>query len=160
MQYDYWTGRFVGLSDRMNNDILEAGAKDQAGFEKYIAAANSNSSSHDNQKFSRWTSPKSSKTNSIFTPLDEDTKAKLIFAKLEENCKTEEAKKSFWEFQQQFARKSKNEKLLPYRGRMTSPEGFLGKMGSVMKGGSGYKKRRDTVHFEPGMKGGAPNGML
>jgi hypothetical protein len=79
-------------------------------------------------------------TCSAFLTEDGDRRMQRVFIHLETLCITSDAKKSLWDWQLAYARKERNEKLLPTGGKMSEERSWVSRMGKVFSG-SEYKER-------------------
>ena len=67
---------------------------------------------------------------------DEERRTKKVLLHLEALCITNEAKKSLWEWQLEFARQAGNEKFLPTGGKMVDERaGWVSRVGRALSGG-------------------------
>jgi hypothetical protein len=68
---------------------------------------------------------------------DDDRRSQRILTYLQELCCTNAARKSFWNWQVDYARAMKNKLLLPHGGRMSDEKGWIGRVGRVISDGIG-----------------------
>ncbi|KAM3079305.1 hypothetical protein ACMFMF_004229 [Clarireedia jacksonii] len=68
---------------------------------------------------------------------DDDRRSQRILTYLQEMCCTNAARKSFWNWQVDYARAMKNKMLLPHGGRMSDEKGWIGRVGRVISDGIG-----------------------
>jgi len=127
----YWSGRFQALHDRFHNEILDACLLDPQIFQEYVAVM-----SPPKLSSSKQSSPTANTSLKLMVE-DEDRRSKRVFVRLEALCATNEARKSLYDWQVQFARIMENEALLPHGATMTDkiPVNWVGRMGRAFSGG-------------------------
>lgn len=130
---EYWCGRLASLYTLYSNEMLDAIAADPENLTKYTAPTPVGfvpprlSKDKDKEKTKAGQPKKQNNdpldserlASSMFLSEASDDRFRRAFATLRGYCVTPEAKKSLWEFQQQFARSERNERFLPAGGHMT-----------------------------------------
>lgn len=128
----YWCGRLSSLYTQYSNEMLAAIAEDPENLSKYTAPTPLGfvpprlSKDKDKEK-NKDGQPKLNNdpldserlASSMFLASASDERYRRAFATLRSYCPTAEAKKSLWDFQQQYARNQRNERFLPAGGHMT-----------------------------------------
>ena len=141
MPNGYWCGRFQALHDRFHLHNLEVTRlpqdefRDVVGLKKegdYAAKFKDKVKSkvkRSSESEGPW-SPRSKK----FQMESEERRCRRVFNHLEALCLTDEAKKSLWEFQQNYARHIGCDRLLPVGATMK--DGWMSRMGRAISGGT------------------------
>lgn len=164
----YWIGRFVGMQDKLRNEMLTARnlnimatataqrlpesntntSQNEAALPTSFTTANISSIARiedqtDGQKLDDKMSPATvADMAAILT--DSDHRIRRAFICLEALCITKDALDSLHEFQQDYARKVGKPHLLPLGGTMEEPplrRGLLDRVGRVFSNGSGDRIR-------------------
>lgn len=141
----YWTGRFVGLRDKLQSESLvprnmqsllhahteHAAAVNHQERERRKIQRNKNNDNHHYPRFNTRLPPSATsgailqretsggrRLTDAALLLDDDERCRKVFVHLEAFCATDEARKSLRLWQQDYARKTGRKKLLPEGGSM------------------------------------------
>lgn len=155
----YWCGRYQALSDRFQHEdaVIRNRYLSTMGEEpitntypplhevikstplRQVSTQSSGSSQPIIISRPRRISARSTKVSLTFARVmeDDDRRSQRILTYLQELCYTNAARKSFWNWQVDYARAMKNKVLLPHGGRMTDEKGWIGRVGRVISDGIG-----------------------
>lgn len=129
---EYWTGRFVALSDRFHAEVLEQeprrSARAPTAFDemRILVPVDESQDPADKTTMKQRTLLRSKRKEvgsdvhgRRYALLDQDEKSKRVFRHLESLCRTAEARRSLHGWQEEYARKVKKPGLLPPGGQMS-----------------------------------------
>ncbi|KAI0839641.1 hypothetical protein F5Y06DRAFT_302842 [Hypoxylon sp. FL0890] len=158
----YWTGRYMSLRDKFMNEMLQpqnlktilTADAERSKVPVSVAPKPSASAGLPTSSTMAYLPQRPSETDKTATMkaaenlTDEDKRDRRIFMHLEGLCTTDEARNSLYSFQEDYARRSKKEWLLPPRSAMDPKDkgkgkGWVGRMfsggkdGGKKSGGSG-----------------------
>jgi hypothetical protein len=154
----YWCGRYQALSDRFQHDDALLGntyfnTEEEATVTTFtplhkvikstplrqVSPQSSSSSQPIIITRHRKSITRPAKTSPTFARVmeDDDRRSQRILTYLQELCCTNAARKSFWNWQVDYARAMKNKLLLPHGGRMSDDKGWIGRVGRVISDGIG-----------------------
>lgn len=136
----YWGGRLSSLCDRYQNEMLREIMSNQATLDRY----SDTNPAYDFR--ARETDPQRAAEREEYEPatagmnlliMDVDARHFKAFEHLQATCKTDEAAKDFWEFQQNYARAMGKSEYLPVGGDMKEQprQGMVKRMVRNMTGG-------------------------
>ncbi|KAI1102874.1 hypothetical protein F4804DRAFT_353333 [Jackrogersella minutella] len=149
MPFKYWSGRFVTLQDKLQNELLLPGNMNvllaaNAERQKRAAAAVAKPGGLPTSHTMAAMPPPTAAAEAAAMLADEDARARRVFLHLAAFCTTPAARDSLYDFQQEWARQMGKEDLLPPGGSMTGGKGK----------GKGWVGRMFSGDKDKGKKGG------
>lgn len=150
----YWCGRFQAICDRFNDETLAANVENLQQYDADSSSSGSSTPTADAEE--EGYKPKStlageeswynfSKKKPKRPHIDaQDERRARAFLHLQSLCTTNQARRSLWEFQLEFARIKGKPHLLPRGGKMVDDRSnWFGRVGKAMVGShsSGYPPR-------------------
>lgn len=140
MDLGYWTGRMSALNDAFQNETLTSINHDPELLQRYLDPSivyDCRAREMDPIKAADRAEHEPSTAGMRLMLMDQDSRAFRAFEYLRGQCTTAEAERSFWEWQQAYARINSKKEFLPQGGSMTDTRpGLVGRIVDSLTGRS------------------------